>query len=229
VWNKKHPGESFPYPWPDDIGEWTMSERYAMEYYYIGEGLCCGMRDAYPGFFDKRAIKFSKLSEIFPEPEKSGEKYFIPSCNGTIEGVIKTYFEFKVKKETSKIFGKTMAKVDIEDPYGNTISMTIFPSGLELFNERLRILAGNKTELEPGIAVHCAASINWYEGEVSLIFENLAKAAPAPPRPEDLKPRKVSMRIVAARRKKKKVNKIDPDKLLDQVEDELIEEGHSEL
>ncbi len=229
VWNKKHPGEPFPYPWPEDVGEWGMPERYAMEAYYIGEGLCCGMRDAYPGFFDGRAIKFAKLAEIFPEPADSKEKFFIPSSVGTIEGVIKTYFEFKVKKETSKIFGKTMAKVDIEDPYGDTVSMTIFPSGLELFNERLRILASKKTELEPGIAVHCAASINWYEGEVSLIFENLVQAAPVPPRPKDLKPRKVSMKIAATKRKKEKTDKIDPDKLLDQLEDELTEEGFSDI
>jgi DNA polymerase-3 subunit alpha len=229
VWNKKHPGEAFPYPWPDDVGEWTMPERYAMESYYIGEGLCCGMRDAYPGFFDNWAIKFSDLSTIFPNPGANGEKYFIPASQGIVEGVVKTYFEFKVKKETSKIFGQTMAKVDIEDPYGNTTSMTMFPSGLELFNERLRKLAGNKVVLEPGIAVHCSTSINWYEGEVSLIFENLMKAAPAPPLPSDLKARKVSMRIAAAPRSRKKTNKVNPDTFLEQVEDELIEEGHSEL
>ncbi|HDY68554.1 hypothetical protein LCGC14_0880670 [marine sediment metagenome] len=229
VWNKKRPGESFPYSWPDDIGEWTMSERYAMEMYYIGEGLICGMREAYPGFFDNWAVKFSDLAEMFPDPKKLGKKYFIPSSDGIVEGVIKTYFEFKVKKESSKIFGQTMAKVDIADPYGGTTSMTIFPSSLELFNERLRILAGKKTQLEPGVAVHCSSSINWYEGEVSLIFEDLMRAVPVPPLPADLKPRKVSMRISTPKKAREKIDKIDPSKFLEQVEDELIEEGHSEL
>ena len=230
VWNKKHPGELFTYPWPEDIGEWTAAEKYAMEEYYIGEGLSCNLREAYPGFFDHRALKFCDLAELFPEPEDKGkfEKYVVPASAGIVECVIKTYFEFKIKKETSKLFGKTMARVNIEDPYGNTSSMAIFPAGLELFNERLRILTGNKVALEPGIAVYCEAAISWYEGNVSLVFENLSRVAPIPPRPKDLKARKVSMRITAVSKSRKKTNKIDPDDLLEQIEDELIEEGHSE-
>lgn len=228
VWNKKRPGEPFLYPWPEDIGEWTMPERYAMEMYYVGEGLICGVKEAYPGFFDNRAINFSDLADIFPEP-LGNESYFIPGAKGIVEGVVKTYFEFKVKRETSKIFGQTMAKIDIEDPYGGTTSMTLFPNGLDTFNERLRKLVGNKVTLEPGIAIHCAASINWYEGEVSLIFENLMKASPIPPLPKDLKSRKVSMRIAAKKKERKKVSKIDRDAFSDQVEDELAAEGHSEL
>jgi DNA polymerase-3 subunit alpha len=230
VWNKKHPGEPFVYPWPEDIGEWAMAEKYAMEEYYIGEGLSCNLREAYPGFFDHRALRLCDLAELFPEPDDKDkfEKCVIPASAGIVECVIKTYFEFKIKKETSKLFGKTMARVDIEDPYGNTSSMAIFPAGLELFNERLRILTGNKVVLEPGIAVYCEASVSWYEGNVSLIFENLSRVAPIPPRPKDLKARKVSMRITAASKSRKKTNKIDPDDLLEQIEDELIEEGHSE-
>jgi DNA polymerase-3 subunit alpha len=228
TWKKKNTEDPFVYPWPDDIGEWTLAEKYAMENYYLGEGLCCGINDAYPGFFDELAIDLSTLPDIFPEPGSSNEKYFIHANIGVVEGVIKNIFEFKVRKETSKIFGQTMAKVELEDPLGHTVSMTIFPGGLELFRERLRILTRGKAEFEPGIAIHCAASINWYEGEASLIFENLKNAAPIPPRPKDLKPRKVSMRI-AKKKKKEKVSKLDPLKFLEEIEDELIEEGHSDI
>lgn len=239
VWNKRRQGEKFIYPWPDDIGEWTISEKYAQEVYYIGEGLCCGIKDAYPGFFDGRAIKFTELANIFPEPEhkeesnrgrkkKADDKFLITPNIGIVQGIIKSCFEFKVKNQQSKIFGQIMAKIDIEDLYGGVTSMALFPYGLELMKERIKELSGGKAKLEPGTAVWCSASISWYEGEPSLIFENLAKVAPIPPRPKDLKARKVSMKITSSR-KNKKINKIDPDVLLEQIEDELIEEGFSEL
>jgi len=236
VWNKKqdklvladdtYQRQSFNYPWPEDTGEWTKSEMYAQEVYYMGEGFCCGIKDAYNGFFNDHALEFSKLSEIFPEPEEKTEKYFLSAKDGIVQGVIRDYFEFKVKNEKSKIFGEIMGKVDIEDPYGNITSMTMFPSGLELFNDRLRTLTGGRATLEAGIGIHCAASANWYEGDVSLIFENLKKAVPIPPRPKDLKHRTVK---VNSSRTLKKTTKLDPDLFLEEIEDELIEDGHAEL
>jgi len=231
VWVKRNPEtdvREFEYPWPDDVGEWTVPEKYAMEHYYIGEGLCCGIREAYPGFFNSRALDFSKLPELFPEDEESNDRYEITASDGIVEGVIRNYFEFKVKKEDSKIFGEIMAKVDLEDPYGNVVAMTIFPSGLEKFNNRIKLLGSKNMTLEPGIAVHCAASANWYENNLSLIFSDLKRVAPIPPKPSDLKARKVSMRVVG-KRKRKKVSKIDREKLLETIEDELIEEGHADI
>jgi len=242
VWNKKQDKletiakkaggkferQPFNYPWPSDTGEWTMAEKYAQEIYYMGEGFCCGVKDAYSGFFNNQALKFSKLSEIFPEPESAKEKYFLTSDNdGIVQGVVRNYFEFKVKNEKSKIFGQTMAKADIEDPYGGIISMTIFPSGLEKINERLRKLTSGKVKLEPGIGVHCAAFANWYEGDVSLIFENLINVVPIPSRPDDLKHRKTVIKNIQIKRSKAKV--LDADEFLDQMEDELIEEGNADL
>src|SRR4030067_869152 len=109
---------------------------YAQEIYYMGEGFCCDLRGAYAGFFNNNALELSKLSEIFPEPDKSDDRYFITAKDGVVQGVIRDYFEFKVKNEKSKVFGEMMARIDIEDPYGGIASMTVFPSGLSWFNER---------------------------------------------------------------------------------------------
>jgi DNA polymerase-3 subunit alpha len=221
---------TFNYPWPEDRSEWTTAEKYAMEIYYIGEGLSGNLREAYPGFFDNRALDFSKLPLVYTEEFcKDNSDFFnqipISAENGTIEAVIKNYFEFKVKKEESKIFGETMARIVLEDPYGNTISMTVFPKKLSHFQHRIKELGG-KVKLEPGTAIHCSGYINWYEGEISILFDDLRKCAPSPPMPSDLKPRKVSMRITGGTRKKSK--EIDPEEFLEELEDELVEEGLAE-
>lgn len=215
----------FRYPWPEDTDEWSLAEKYAMEVYYLGEAFCCGSQQAYPDFFDNWGLDFSTLADIFPDPGDPNERYFIPMADGVVEGIIIDYFEFSVKKEKSKIFGQTMAKVDIEDKWGNIMPMTIFPGGLDQFNMRLRALTSGKAKLEPGIAVHCAATANWYGGDISLIFDDLKKASCIPPKPQDLKHRKVSMRVASTKREKTVV--LNPDRFLDQTEDELILEGFS--
>ncbi|HVI40799.1 MAG TPA: DNA polymerase III subunit alpha, partial [Anaerovoracaceae bacterium] len=103
VWLKKHrdSGKPFNYPWPTDTGEWSTSEKYAMEIVYIGEGLSGNIREAYPNFFDNRACDFSKLPDIYPCFDEDGEriiydKVLISGKAGIIEGVVKSCFEFKV-------------------------------------------------------------------------------------------------------------------------------------
>lgn len=231
VWLKKNRevGNSFNYPWPSDVGEWSIPERYAMEIFYLGEGLTGDLYQVYPGFFDNRALNFTKLPSFFPEPAKDAKKEdqqcSVHSAWGTIEGVIKNTFEFKVKKEGSKIFGETMARVIIQDPFGNSVGLTIFPRKLQQLHERFKELKGSKVKLESGTVVHIAGSINWYEGDVSILFDDLKACAPPPAVPADLKPKKVSMRITGGTKKSKKA---DPDEILEEIEDELIEEGLAE-
>jgi len=102
----------------------------------------------------------------------------------------------------------------------------LFPSGLEQFRKRLRLLTGGKAKLEPGIGVHCNVKLNWYEGDISLIFQDLTKATAAPSLPFDKEHRKVSMRVAI---KAEKTIKLNPDAFLDLVEDELIMSGHSTI
>jgi DNA polymerase-3 subunit alpha len=226
AWVKRKGDEEFVYPWPNNVGEWTLAEKYAQEVFYLGEGFCCQPHVAYPNFFDKNALDFSKIAQFFPDPGNN-EKYPILPRQGQVQGIVKDVFELRVKKEDSKIYGQTLTKITLEDIYGNIIGMTVFPSSLDQFNDRLRLLSRGKIALEPGIAISCAAAATWYNDNVGLIFEDLKKIHPIPPRPNDLKHKKVSMRIVA--KKKTKSKKIDPNKFLEEIEDELAEEGFSDL
>lgn len=226
AFKKRSPDKEFNYPWPKDIGEWSDPEKYAMEVYYMGESFCCNMKEAYPKFFDSWAIELSELPNIFPDSGDPNDNTFLSRNDGVVEGVISDYFEFKVKKEGSKIFGETMARVDIEDMWGNIASMVLFPSGLEHFHKRLRLLTGGKAKLEPGIGVHLNVKLNWYEGDISMIFQDLTKAAPLPSMPSDKEHKKISMRAVS---KAKSAKKLNPDKYLDLVEDELVLAGHSTI
>lgn len=222
VWKKrKNQNEPFNYPWPE-TEEWSAAEKYAMEVYYLGEGFSCPKRYAYSGFFDNRAVNFTQLPEFFPEGIEQDESH-IGSNLGIIEGIIVDYFEFKVKKETSKIFGQMMGKIDLEDPYGNILSMTVFPMGLEKFHKRLKELGRGKIKLEPGIAIHCAASANWYEGDFGLVFEDLKNAVGIPALPKELGHQKVELK--PSRKKKEKTSKVNPEEFLEEVEDELVDEG----
>lgn len=221
---KKNKEEGFNYPWPEDVGEWTAPEKFAQEMYYLGEGFSCGLKEAYGDFFDNWAIDFSKLSEIFPQPSNPDTRYdFTKSDGGIIEGVISDYFEFKVKKEDSAIFGMSMGKAQLQDIYGNTISMTIFPDGLENLKNRLRLLTKGKAELDIGTGLHVSATLQWYEGELTLIFNDLLAASPIPARPKDLKHKTVSMQLPS--KKKVKSNKIDANEFLEDMEDEIILQG----
>lgn len=224
VWlKKKNKGAAFNYPWPEDKEDWTISQKYALERYYIGEGLSGNKIQAYPGFFNSAAPRFAKFPEVFPDPGASDEHHQIPPFQAEVMG----FFEFKVKKEDSKSFGKPMAKVMLEDPYGTPMMMTVFPKQWADLKDRIKILTGGAApEFAPGIAIFARGSLNWYDGDISIIFEELLKCAPPPPLPPDLKPRKVSMRIT---RSKQKTEELDREELLEQIEDELIEEGMADL
>jgi DNA polymerase-3 subunit alpha len=248
VFLKRNKDKTFNYLWSDDIKEWTMPERYAMEIFFIGEGLSGDLISTYPGFFDNKAINFAKLAQFYPkdEPEeesnpskrgrpkkaKRQESQSISSSVGVVEGVVKDFFEFRVKKEDSKIFGQTMGKLSLEDTFGNSVSVTIFPEKLKDLHSRLKQLGGSKMKLAPGIALHIAASANWYEGEISLLYDELKKCTGQPAMPADLSAKKISMRISGS---KKKIDDIlkqeeeDIDEFVEEFEDELAEEGLSEL
>ncbi len=231
AWKKRKTkiGE-FAYPWPEEeCPEWTVAEKCAMEFHYLGEALSGGLKERYPGFFNNRALNFSNLPNLFPETTDPYNKYYINSeKDGIIQGVIVEMREFPVKKETSKYFGQQMAKIRIEGPYGNQIVLTAFPRKLEYFYRRVRELAGSKVKLEPGIGIYCAGYANWYEGDISIVFEELMRVAPIPPLPKDLKPRKVAIKS-HTRKSRKKSKKADPDKILEELENELIDEGHADI
>jgi DNA polymerase III subunit alpha len=234
VWKKRHgPDETFPYPWPEDevVGDWTIAEKCAMENYYIGEALSGGILDQYPGFFNRYASNFSLLEKKYSvgDSGNSRDKFYLDESDGVIQGVVRSIFEFKIKKETSKLYGELMAKMTLEDPYNNIISVTIFPQTLVAVKKRVRDFLGRRSKLEAGVAMHCSGSINWYEGSMSIVLDDILTCAPIPPMPKDRESRKVSLKTRTKRKPRVKVAKIDPDKVLEEIESELIEEGNVDV
>lgn len=232
VWLKKKPEKrgEFSYPWPDE-GEWTISEIHALEQFYIGEGLTGSKFEVYPGFFTKNHIHFNSLSNLLPAPpenisEKDLKNYKKKVNN--IQGIVKDVFEFKIKKEKSKLFGQTMAKATLEDPYGNQVSVTFFPEKWQYLHERIKD-RNAKLKFEIGMALSIIGNVQWFDGNISIIFDELqeAKAAPQTPPKLELK----SKKTVSVRKRKDDVVDEDMDRqeLLDEIEEELIENGFADL
>lgn len=232
VWLKKKPEKrgEFSYPWPDE-GEWTISEIHALEQFYIGEGLTGSKFEVYPGFFTKNHIHFDTFPAILPPPKETmtekEKKNYSKSANN-IQGIVKSVFEFKVKKENSKIFGQTMAKVILEDPYGVQVNVTFFPEKWQYLHERIKD-RNSKLKFEIGMALSIIGNIQWFDGNISIIFDELqeAKGAPQTPPKLELKSKKT------ASIKKRKDDVVDEDMdretLLEEVEEELIENGFADL
>jgi hypothetical protein len=88
------------------------------------------------------------------------------------------------------------------------------------------MLTAGKAELEAGTAIQASGMLNWYNGEIGIVFQDLLKCTPPPAIPSDLKHKKVSMRI--ARGKKKAIEEMSSLDILEEVEDDLAEEGHSD-
>lgn len=222
LWNKANKKDSFEYPWPKDIDEWTIPQKFAMEHKYLGEGLSGNKFQIYSGFFSPSNQKFQDFYKDFPDP---GD----PSVRGpsaVIRGVIVNYFEFKVKKEDSKSFGMPMAKFTIEDPWGYQMGLTIFAKKWPEFKKKIKELLGSKAELQPGVAIAAKINLNWYDGNLGMAYEELLSCANPPAQPQDLKHKKVSMRISSRKKKTEDiVEQLDADDLLEEIEDQLAEEG----
>ncbi len=229
VWSKKAESKrgEFNYPWPTDIGEWSIREKYALEQFYLGEGLSGTLKERFPGFFDGKIITFNRLPELYPEvDENTGykDRPFIDE----LRGEIRMAFKFKVKKEGSKIFGKMMQRLQLRDHLGNELSVVIFPDTLEKIEDYLRSTSGKKIELSPGMVIKFSGQISKYEGELSVSLDDIFDFKLTPPLPENLESQKVTIP-----RTKKKIDlkenlDIDQDELLEEVEDEIINEGMSE-
>lgn len=231
IWLKKKPEKrgEFSYPWPE-IGEWTIPEINALEQYYIGEGLTGSKFEVYKGFFTKNHHNFSKFTEMLPPPPESMSEADRKSHQikvNYVQGIVKSVFEFKIKKEKSKLFGQTMAKVTIEDPYGNQLGVTFFPEKWEYLKERIKD-RNSKLKFEIGMGLSLIGNLQWWDGNISLIFDELQEACFPPQLPPDLKAKKTETV------KKAKLNEVvdenmDRVELLEEIEDELAENGYADL
>ena len=217
VWLKKHDPskEEFVYPWSNE-GEWSIAERYALEQHYMGEAFICKPAVAYDNFFKDEHFTIGQI-------KKMKEKTIVKS----IKGIVKTFFEFKVKKETSKYYGQSMIKAIIEDKNGEYCSCTIFPDRWKEVQERIKQIH-SKTIFDSGLALHFSGNVNLYEDEVGIIFDKLFDIKRMPSVPDDLKAKKVALK--ATKSKDNKTNKNNNfENLLEQIEDNLYDEGLIDL
>jgi len=214
-WMKKHnpSKEEFIYPW-EQKSEWSKSELYALEQYYLGESFICKPADAYGTFFKDKHI-------MIKDVKKAKEKTKL----SPIKGIIRNFFEFKVKKETSKFYGKSMIKAVIEDASGDTCGLTIFPDKWENVQKRLKQIH-SKAIFESGIALSFTGSVNNYEDETGIILEDIFNISLIPAVPTDLKPKKVSLK--QSKKAEKIIEEIasaNPESLMTDIEDFLYDQG----
>lgn len=220
VWLKKHDPktEKFEYAWPS-ITEWPTPDLFALEQKYLGEAFICGKKEAYNNgrFFDSKSMPLRVMKKL-------QDREMLPS----VKAEIKSIFEFKIKKETSKYLGQDMMKCVIEDENGDQANLTIFPDALKKAKQRIKDCYKSKVILEPGIALHFNGSVNIYEDEIGIILRDLFDACPPPSVPDDLKAKK----IVVKRAKK---DKTEPKKeenandIISDLEDDLFDGGHIDL
>jgi DNA polymerase III alpha subunit/intein/homing endonuclease len=219
VWVKKHDPatEEFIYPWPNDPN-WTIPQTYAMEQFYLGEAFVCKMRGAYGDFF--KDGEFLTIAQTQKMPNKTAIK--------SMKAVVRDFFEFRIKKETSKYLGQAMIKATIEDINGDQCGLTIFPDRWKMIQERIQELGNGKFKFEEGVALHFSGSSNLYEDELGIILNDLYNFHPIPQRPPalDLKAKKINLKLIKKEEKEVKEKNInDPGDLFEEIEGDLIDEG----
>lgn len=219
VWLKKHDPtvEQFIYPWPKD-GEWTIPELYALEQYYMSESFICRPAEAYGKFFKDDHVVVSDI-------KRAKDKTTLYS----IKGIIRDYFEFKVKKEKSKYYGQSMIKAVLEDKYGEQCSCTIFPDRWKIVQDRLKEI-NSKLEFDIGIALNFSGNTNSYEDDIGIILDQLYNVTVPPSVPGDLKAKKINLKEAKASLNNPTGEKPDKNKnLLEQIEDSLYDQGLIDL
>jgi len=215
VWLKKHDPntEQFVYPYPNEP-DWKEPELYALEQYYIGDAFVCRPAVAYGNFFKDAHATVSDIKKVKDKSNIS-----------SVKGIIRDFFEFKVKKETSKYYGMSMIKAVIEDKNGEQCTLTIFPDRWKTVQDRI-IDLNKKGSFDIGIALHFSGNTNSYEDDIGIILDQLYNVALPPSLPADLKPKKINLKEAKAKSAEKPKN---PQELMDQIEDNLYDEGLIDL
>jgi DNA polymerase-3 subunit alpha len=215
VWLKKHDPntEQFIYPYPNEP-DWKEPELYALEQYYIGDAFVCRPAVAYGNFFKDVHATVNDIKKVKDKSNIS-----------SVKGIIRDFFEFKVKKETSKYYGMSMIKAVIEDKNGEQCTLTIFPDRWKTVQDRI-IDLNKKATFDTGIALHFSGNTNSYEDDIGIILDQLYNVALSPSLPGDLKAKKINLKEAKAKSSEKPKT---PQELMDQIEDNLYDEGLIDL
>ena len=116
--DKKGKGDEFVYEFNDN-GEWELKEKLERERATLGDYFSGSIDDVYGDFFvkDPRRTKLDAIEEL--------EDGRIIRVEGLVRKKIRN---FKIKKKTSKNFGKIFAKYLIEDLDKNLVELTVWPN-----------------------------------------------------------------------------------------------------
>jgi DNA polymerase-3 subunit alpha len=214
VWRKKHDPEkeTFFYPWPKE-NEWAKSEIYALEQFYLGESFSCKVVDAYKEFFKD---DHKRVQDI----RKSKDKTKL----SPVKGIVRDFFEFRVKKETSRYYGMAMIKAVIEDASGEQCTCTIFPDRWKIMQDRIKEV-NSKAEFAPGLALSFSGNTNNYEDNMGVIVDDLYNLSMPPSLPADLKPKKVNLKEAKSKVEEENINNTDPKSMFEEMEDYLYDQG----
>ncbi len=220
----------FVYPFPE-TDSWTMSEQFAMENFYIGEGFSGTVQQRYAPFFDVCPGRISTLKNKFKyfhhsNDEKENRKantFQIESAMPCLKALITNINIFKVKKEDSKIFGQIMARGTLQDIFGDTVDFLCFPDSLQNFQDRALSIAKTK-EVTAGLVVSIRGQFQWEsESSCSIIVSEVLDVKTVPNLPKYLESKKV--KIPSLRITKKELEELNKEEFADALEDELILDG----
>lgn len=230
----------FNYPWPDET-PWTPKECYALEKYYLGEGISGTVYERYEKFFDKKVVSFADLPKVFKykqplgDDEKENRKRNTYYCTfgSTIpglKGIVTNVFSFKVKKEDSKIRGEIMARITVQDPFGNELTVLAFPDAWKNAQERIeKELSCGKHKFDAGIAIYFTGNFQ-YENEYNYIFilSDIIDYKEEPELPTDLKSRKIKMpRGKSLKEEVENIENLNQNELIEVLENKMTDEGYS--
>lgn len=221
TWLKRHDPstETFIYPWPSEV-EWTVPELYALEKSILDEAFICGKEEAFPKFFKNDCISIADIN-LMHDKEKIQ----------SIRAEIKSIFEFKVKKETSKYLGQPMIKATIEDQFGDQITLTVFPENWKKVKEQMKDFCGSKHKFDVGIAIHFSGTVNVYEEEIGIVLQDFFSFFPPAALPKNIKAKKISKKNIEIEKKieETNVNATNMDEFMLNIEDSLYDEGFIEF
>ena len=215
IWLKTHDPniDQFIYPFPKEPN-WLVQEQYALEQHYLGEAFICKPAIAYKQFFDGNPT--TSVQQI----KRSKHKTNISS----VKVLVKDFFEFRIKKE-GKFFGQAMVKAVLEDKNGDQCCCTIFPEQWKEVQKRVGQIH-KKAIFDVGVALHFSGSANLYEEDTGIILNQLFNVGMPPDVPADLKAKKINLKKAKSENAEKSK---EPQQILDQIEDNLYEEGLIDL